>query len=135
MVERREYFSIAGSPAGSSPPAKTSPPTVTTVMLGFPTARWEIGFKISYLQCTGFSYEDFFFFLMTSILFSTTNKLQQASAHIASTTSPTMQVCDYGDFVDGQCSTTTVTSPATETTTTALAEDFGMHFVCGDLRT
>ena len=86
--------------------------------------------------------------------FSTTNKLQQASAHFTTTTSPTMQVCDYGDFVDGQCSTTTVTSPATdttitttttttttvtspatETTTTALAEDFGMHFVFGDLRT
>merc|ERR1719210_1741857 len=27
-------------------------------------------------------------------------------------------VCDYGDFVDGHCSTTTVTSPATDTTTT-----------------
>ena len=39
-----------------------------------------------------------------------------------------MQVCDYGDFVDGQCSTATVTSPATETTT-ALAEDFGILFV------
>ena len=48
---------------------------------------------------------------------------------------PTMQVCDYGDFVDGQCSTTTVTSPATETTTTVLAEDFGMHIVFEDLKT
>ena len=45
-----------------------------------------------------------------------------------------MQVCDYGDFVDGQCSTTTVTSPATETTTTAPTEDFGMNFVFVDLK-
>ena len=42
MVGRREYFSIAGSPAGSSPPAKRSSPSATTVMLGFPTARWGI---------------------------------------------------------------------------------------------
>jgi len=42
-----------------------------------------------------------------------------------------MQVCDYGDFVDGQCSTTTVTSPATETTTTAPTEDFGILVIGG----
>ena len=71
--------------------------------------------------------------LMVFISFSTTNKLEQASPPPLPLHST--QVCDYGDFVDGQCSTTTVTSPATETTTTALAEDFGMHFVFGDLRT
>ena len=42
MVEGRGYFCSPGSSACSSPPAKTSPPTATTVMLGFPTARWEI---------------------------------------------------------------------------------------------
>merc|ERR1719422_2190226 len=44
---------------------------------------------------------------------------------------PQCQVCDYGDFVDGECLTTTVTSPATETTTTALAEDFGILVIGG----
>ena len=34
-----------------------------------------------------------------------------------------IQICDYGDFVDGQCLTTTTAAP--ETTTTAVAEDFG----------
>ena len=74
-----------------------------------------------------FLYESF------SILFL--NHKQASNDIITTTNSPSTQVCDYGDFVDGQCSTTTVTSPATETTTTALAEDFGMHFVFGDLIT
>ena len=34
-----------------------------------------------------------------------------------------IQICDYGDFVDGQCLTTTTPSP--ETTTTAMVEDIG----------
>ena len=34
-----------------------------------------------------------------------------------------VQICDYGDFVDGHCLTTTTASP--ETTTTAMAEDVG----------
>ena len=81
----------------------------------------------------GFSYKGFFLFLMTfHIIFQPQIK---ASTDITSTTSLTMQVCDYGDFVDGHCSTTTVTSPATETTTTALAEDFGMYFDFDDLKT
>ena len=66
-----------------------------------------------------------------SILFL--NPKQASTDIITTTTSPTTQVCNYGDFVDGQCLTTTVTSPATETTTAALAEDFGMNFVFGDL--
>ena len=35
-----------------------------------------------------------------------------------------MHVCDFGDFVDGQCSETT-TSPSLETTTTVEREDHG----------
>ena len=91
------------------------------------------------------------------LYFSSPNK-PQFKCHRRNS-SPTMQVCDYGDFVDGECltttvtspatdttttttttitttrTTTTVTSPATETTTTALAEDFGMHFVFEHLKT
>ena len=66
------------------------------------------------------------------LYFSSPNK-PQFKCHRRNS-SPTMQVCDYGDFVDGKCSTTTVTSPATETTTTAPTEDFGMNFVFVDLK-
>ena len=34
-----------------------------------------------------------------------------------------IQICDYGDFVDGEC--LTLTTAATETTTTTAAQDIG----------
>ena len=34
-----------------------------------------------------------------------------------------IQICDYGDYIDGQCLTTTTAAP--ETTTTAVGEDIG----------
>merc|ERR1712130_784397 len=43
---------------------------------------------------------------------------------------PDCQICDYGDFVDGQCLTTTTAAP--ETTTTAIAEDIGILVIGGD---
>ena len=41
-----------------------------------------------------------------------------------------IQICDYGDFVDGQCLTTTTAAP--ETTTTPVAEDFGELIIIYD---
>ena len=40
------------------------------------------------------------------------------------------QICDYGDFVDGQCLTTTTAAP--ETTTTPVSEDFGELIIIFD---
>ena len=39
------------------------------------------------------------------------------------------QICDYGDFVDGQCLTTTTAAPET---TTAVAENFGELIIIYD---
>ena len=39
-----------------------------------------------------------------------------------------MQLCDFGDFTDGQSSTTT-TSPSPKTTTTAVREDSGEFLI------
>ena len=41
-----------------------------------------------------------------------------------------IQICDYGDFFDGQCLTTTTPSP--ETTTTAMVEDIGELIIIFD---
>ena len=41
-----------------------------------------------------------------------------------------IQICDYDDFVDGQCLTTTTAAP--ETNTTAMAEDFGELIIIFD---
>ena len=41
-----------------------------------------------------------------------------------------IQICNYGDFFDGQCLTTTTPSP--ETTTTAMAEDIGELIIIFD---
>ena len=41
-----------------------------------------------------------------------------------------IQICDYGDFVDGQCLTTTTPSP--ETTTTTMVEDIGELIIICD---
>ena len=41
-----------------------------------------------------------------------------------------IQICDYGDFVDGQCLTTTTPSP--ETTTTTMVENIGELIIIFD---
>ena len=41
-----------------------------------------------------------------------------------------IQICDYSDFVDGQCPTTTTAAP--ETTTTAVSEDIGELIIIYD---
>ena len=85
---RQGYLCSPGSSACSSPPAKTSPPTATTVMLGFPTARWEIVNYSASKWLRGFSYYKDIVLDFNSFHIISQSQTSYSSTDFASSTSP-----------------------------------------------